>query len=90
MLINSTEANVKLILKCIIKNKYLTMPDFWENVLRFPRFFISSVIGLLLTILGPFLNLLNRPKTALIFIALLFIFVILLVITLKSMLGINN
>ena len=66
------------------------MPDFWENVLRFPRFFISSVVGLLLTILGPFLNLLNRPKTTIVFIVILVMSIVLLTITLRSMLGINN
>ena len=43
------------------------MPTFWENVLRFPRFFISSVIGLVLIIFGPFLNLLRKPQTAIVF-----------------------
>ena len=66
------------------------MPDFWENVLRFPRFFISSVIGLLLTILGPFLNLLNRPKTTVIFIILSVMSITLLTVTLRLMLGINS
>ena len=34
------------------------MSDFWDNILRFPRFFISSTLGLILTIIGPFFNLL--------------------------------
>ena len=66
------------------------MPDFWENVLRFPRFFISSVIGLLLTILGPFFNLLNRPKTTVIFVIVSIFGLGFLTITLKLMLGINT
>ena len=36
----------------------------------FPRFFISSVIGLVLIIFGPFLNLLRKPQTAIIFFAI--------------------
>ena len=66
------------------------MPDFWENVLRFPRFFVSSVIGLLLTILGPFLNLLSRPKTTIIFVVVSIMGISFLTITLKLMLGINT
>nr|ASO75999.1 putative plastid protein 33 [Storeatula sp. CCMP1868] len=66
------------------------MPDFWENVLRFPRFFVSSLIGLVLTILGPFLNLLNRPKTAVIFVILLIVSIISLTFTLRLMLGISD
>jgi hypothetical protein len=46
------------------------MPTFWENVLRFPRFFISSIIGLFLVIFGPSLNLLRKPQTAIIFFAI--------------------
>jgi hypothetical protein len=65
------------------------MPDFWENVLRFPRFFVSSILGLLLTILGPFFNLLNKPRTTVIFIILSFFSVCFLTITLKLMLGIS-
>lgn len=66
------------------------MTDFWENVFRFPRFFISSVIGLLLTILGPFLNLLNRPRTTIIFVIISILSLSFLTLTLKLMLGIET
>jgi hypothetical protein len=33
------------------------MNDFWNNISRYPRFFISSLIGLILIILSPFRNL---------------------------------
>nr|YP_009828315.1 Ycf33 [Sargassum fusiforme]QHN51282.1 Ycf33 [Sargassum fusiforme]QJC13532.1 Ycf33 [Sargassum fusiforme] len=29
---------------------------FWDNLLRYPRFFISSMFGLILILLGPFVN----------------------------------
>ena len=38
------------------------MNDFWNNVARYPRFFISSVAGLILVILAPFKNLLKIKK----------------------------
>jgi hypothetical protein len=38
------------------------MNNFWTNVLRYPRFFISSLIGLILVILTPFRNLFKIPK----------------------------
>ena len=38
------------------------MNDFWNNILRYPRFFISSLVGLILVILAPFRNLLKIPK----------------------------
>ena len=38
------------------------MSDFWNNISRYPRFFISSLIGLILIILAPFKNLFKVPK----------------------------
>ena len=33
------------------------MNEFWQNIIRYPRFFISSLAGLILIILRPILNL---------------------------------
>jgi hypothetical protein len=38
------------------------MNDFWTNVSRYPRFFISSLIGLILIIVAPFRNLFKIKK----------------------------
>ena len=38
------------------------MSDFWTNVSRYPRFFISSFVGLILIILAPFRNLFKVKK----------------------------
>jgi hypothetical protein len=38
------------------------MNDFWTNISRYPRFFISSSIGLILIILAPFRNLFKIKK----------------------------
>ena len=48
------------------------MNDFWNNISRYPRFFISSVAGLILVILAPFKNLL-KIKNLRIFVILGFI-----------------
>nr|BDA97953.1 photosystem I assembly protein Ycf33 [Chroomonas collegionis] len=66
------------------------MPDFWENVFRFPRFFISSMLGLVFTIIGPFLNLLRRPQTTIIFIVVAISTTIFLSLTLKAMLNLDT
>jgi hypothetical protein len=66
------------------------MPDFWENVLRFPRFFISAMLGLVFTIVGPFLNLLRRPQTTVIFIFITITSLIFISLTLKAMLNIGT
>jgi hypothetical protein len=38
------------------------MNDFWTNISRYPRYFISSSIGLILIILAPFRNLFKIKK----------------------------
>jgi hypothetical protein len=38
------------------------MNDFWNNISRYPRFFISSLIGLILVITTPLRNLLKIKK----------------------------
>jgi hypothetical protein len=43
------------------------MNDFWNNISRYPRFFISSLIGLILVILTPFRNLFKIKKFRFIF-----------------------
>ena len=63
------------------------MEDFWTNILRYPRFFISSLVGLISVILTPFRNLFKNPKLrVLASIAILFFFIVLILI-LKSMTG---
>ena len=48
------------------------MNDFWNNISRYPRFFISSLAGLILVILAPFKNLFKIKKLR-IFVILSFI-----------------
>jgi hypothetical protein len=38
------------------------MNDFWNNISRYPRFFISSLAGLILVILTPIRNLFKVKK----------------------------
>lgn len=66
------------------------MPDFWENTLRFPRFFISSMLGLVFTIIGPFLNLLRQPQTTILFLIFTIGGIVFISLTLKAMLNIDS
>jgi Protein of unknown function (DUF751) len=66
------------------------MQDFFTNVSRYPRYLISFSLGVLYTLLSPFLSLFKRPSTAiatslLLLSALSFIF-----FTLRAMLGLNG
>jgi hypothetical protein len=47
------------------------MNSFWTNILRYPRFFISSLVGLILVILRPFRNLFKIPKLRIFLIILI-------------------
>ena len=63
------------------------MSDFWNNVSRYPRFFISSMVGLVLVILAPLRNLLKIKKFQFILPITLFIFIFLLYKVLAAMTG---
>jgi hypothetical protein len=61
------------------------MNDFWTNILRYPRFFISSLVGLLLVIVTPFRNLFKNPKSRVFLIIFVLLFLVILSLILKSM-----
>jgi hypothetical protein len=63
------------------------MNDFWTNILRYPRFFISSLIGLILIILTPIKNLFKNTKSRFGVIIFIFVFLISLSLILKNMVG---
>ena len=63
------------------------MNEFWNNISRYPRFFISSVAGLLLIILTPFRNLLKTEKFRLLSILSFITFLIVLSLIIVNMTG---
>lgn len=63
------------------------MNDFWNNILRYPRFLISSVTGLILVILTPFRNLLKIKKLRIFLLIFLTILLISLYTILKNMIS---
>jgi hypothetical protein len=65
----------------------LIMNNFWTNITRYPRFFISSMIGLILIILRPFKNLFKIPKLRWFLILFSLIFVVSLYLIIQRMLG---
>ena len=61
------------------------MNNFWNNIFRYPRFLISSFIGLILVILTPFRKLVKVPKLRIfLFLFILLVFLSLYII-LKNM-----
>ena len=63
------------------------MSDFWNNISRYPRFFISSMVGLVLVILAPLKNLLKVPKLRIILIFSFVVFIMSLYFIIKNMAG---
>ena len=61
------------------------MNDFFNNISRYPRFFISSLAGLILVILTPFRNLFKIKKFRFIVPIFLIAFIALVYIILKNM-----
>jgi hypothetical protein len=54
------------------------MNNFWNNVLRYPRFFISSVTGLIIIILTPIKNLFKIRKLRFFLVIFLLLFIAIL------------
>jgi hypothetical protein len=63
------------------------MSDFWNNVSRYPRFFISSLAGLILVILSPFKNLFKIKKLRIFVILGFILFIGILFTILTNMVG---
>jgi hypothetical protein len=63
------------------------MNNFWTNIIRYPRFFISSMIGLILIILTPFRNLFKTPKLRLFLILFSLVFILSLYFIIRNMVG---
>jgi len=63
------------------------MNNFWTNIARYPRFFISSMVGLILIILTPFRNLFKTPKLRWILILFSLTFILSLYFIIRSMVG---
>ena len=63
------------------------MNNFWNNVSRYPRFFISSMLGLILILLSPLKNLLKIPRLRIVLIIFLVSLVILVYFVLQNMLA---
>ena len=64
------------------------MNDFWNNILRYPRFFISSLTGLIIVILTPFKNLFKIKKFRVILISAFILFILTLYTIITNMIGV--
>lgn len=65
------------------------MSKFWNNILKFPRFLVSVILGLILIIISPFFVLFKKPLTSFFFIISLTSLIAILTITIQKMLNIE-
>lgn len=65
------------------------MKDFWENVLRYPRYFIAITLGIFFALFGWLRPLLSRPVTAIALIGVLLGGLAFISFTLRAMLGLS-
>jgi hypothetical protein len=63
---------------------------FWDNVFRYPRYFLSTLLGILLNTFAPLAPLLKRPVTLVALIGLLVASLIFVSLTLRAMLGFSS
>jgi len=62
---------------------------FWENISRYPRYFVTIIFGVLLSAIAPLVPLFNRPITAIALVSLLVGLFVLVTLTLRAMLGLS-
>jgi hypothetical protein len=63
--------------------------NFWNNVGRYPRYFITVVLGVFLSTFGWLAPLLKRPVTAIALVGFLVGTIVFVSFTLKAMLGLT-
>lgn len=63
---------------------------FWDNVFRYPRYLITTALGVLLSLFSPLAPLLKRPVTMIALIGLLISGFAFLSLTLRAMLGLST
>ena len=63
------------------------MSNFWKNISRYPRFFISSLAGLILVILAPFRNQKKKKKFRFLFPIVSFLVILIFYKVILAMAG---
>lgn len=62
---------------------------FWENISRYPRYFITTLLGVVLNVFAPLAPLLKRPVTLIALIGILVSTFVFVSLTLRAMLGLS-
>jgi Protein of unknown function (DUF751) len=62
---------------------------FWENISRYPRYFITTLLGVLFNTFAPLAPLFKRPITLIAIIGILISSLVFVSLTLRAMLGLS-
>lgn len=65
------------------------MQEFFDNVLRYPRYLISFSLGIFFNAIEPLMPLLKRPTTAIALVGIVISTFVFLTFTLRAMLGLS-
>lgn len=65
------------------------MDGFWQNVLRYQRYFITVLLGVVWNVVEPLVPLLRRPASAIVLVGLMLGLVTFVALTLRAMLGLE-
>jgi hypothetical protein len=65
------------------------MQEFWDNVLRYPRYFITITLGIFFALFEGLRPLMSRPITAIALIGILISGFLFITFTLRAMLGLS-
>ncbi|MBF2005350.1 DUF751 family protein [Chlorogloeopsis fritschii PCC 9212] len=63
---------------------------FWDNVFRYQRYFITTLLGALISLFAPLAPLLKRPVTLVALLGLLVGGLVFISLTLRAMLGLST
>jgi len=63
---------------------------FWDNIFRYPRYFITVLLGVFLNTFAPLVPLLKRPITLIAILGLFVGSLFFLTLTLRAMLGLST
>jgi hypothetical protein len=63
---------------------------FWDNILRYFRYFITTLLGVLLNAFAPFAPLFKRPVTSIAVLGFFAGALVLIGLTLRAMLGLST
>ncbi|MBD2520294.1 DUF751 family protein [Nostoc sp. FACHB-973] len=63
---------------------------FWDNVFRYPRYFITVLLGVFINTFAPLVPLFKRPITLIALLGLLVSSLVFVTFTLRAMLGLST